>query len=220
MRPLLPAIAAVVLATGALAQQKNPPAAAQPPQPLSLTAISPIFGQLVMLAYPATFKVVSENAATETYIREAVPKDETAEKWTEMITVTGAKGLAANPNVAPIGVAQALAGGFQSSCPDTFVAKPLGGTKYGSFDAFLALVSCGSVKSGAPPRSESALVIAIKGAQDIYTIQWAERGAASATALQIDDARWLERYKRVGPIRLCPIVPGEAAPYPSCVNQK
>lgn len=221
MRTALLAIGAAIAATGAVAQQARPPASPSPaPQALSLTAISPIFGQLVMLAYPSTFKVVSENANAEWYIREAVPNGETIEKWTEMITVTGAKGLAANPSITPIGVAQTLAGGFQKSCPDTFVAKPLGGTKYGSFDAFLALASCGSVKSDPSPRSESALIIAIKGSEDIYTIQWAERGAVSATALPIDDARWLDRYKRVGPIRLCPIVAGEAAPFPSCVNQR
>ncbi len=217
MSAIVPSARAQVAPPSASAPPAQPPS---PPSPQSLTAISPIFGQIVMFAYPVGFNVVHENASADRYIREAVPAGETIEKWTEMITVTGAKGLAANPNLTPLGAAQALAGGFQKSCPDTFVAKPLGGTKYGGFDAFLALASCGAVKSDAAPRSETALIITIKGAEDFYTIQWAERGAASETALTVDDTKWLERYKRVGPIRLCPIVPGETAPFPSCVTRK
>ena len=68
--------------------------------------------------------------------------------------------------------------------------------------------------------SESALLVAIKGTADSYTIQWAERGPASARPMTFDDAMWKERFNKLGPIKLCPIKPGEAAPYPSCVDQK
>jgi hypothetical protein len=186
----------------------------------SVAAIAPIFGQLVMMSQPAYFKVGFEKTTDDRYIREAVPADQTIEQWREMITVTGAKGLASNPAITPLGVVQNLAAGFEKSCPDTFVVKPLGGTKYGAHDVFLALASCGTVKAAATTYSETALIIAIKGAADIYTIQWAERGPASEKPMPIEDAKWLDRYKRVGPIRLCPIVPGETAPFPSCVNGK
>ncbi len=63
-------------------------------------------------------------------------------------------------------------------------------------------------------------MIAIKGAADYYSIQWAERGPASAKPIAPDDARWGDRFKQLSPIKLCPLVPGEAAPYPSCVEQK
>jgi hypothetical protein len=35
----------------------------------------------------------------------------------------------------------------------------------------------------------------------------------------IDEAKWRERLRQLQPIRFCPIVPGEAAPYPSCVGK-
>ena len=62
------------------------------------------------------------------------------------------------------------------------------------------------------------LIIAIKGERDYYTIQWAERSGASTTPIQFDEKKWMERLKRLTPVKLCPIVPGETAPYPSCVG--
>jgi hypothetical protein len=34
----------------------------------------------------------------------------------------------------------------------------------------------------------------------------------------VSDDRWGARLRVLSPIDLCPIVPGEAAPYPSCVK--
>jgi hypothetical protein len=36
----------------------------------------------------------------------------------------------------------------------------------------------------------------------------------------IDEAIWRQRLAELMPIRLCAIVPGEATPYPSCLQQK
>ncbi|MEI7430007.1 MAG: hypothetical protein WCL27_06085 [Betaproteobacteria bacterium] len=66
--------------------------------------------------------------------------------------------------------------------------------------------------------SESMLLIVIKGESDYYTVQWAERGDASTTPIKLDEAKWTDRFKRLAPIKLCPIIPGERAPYPSCVG--
>ena len=94
-----------------------------------------------------------------------------------MITVTGAKGLVANPKVSPEVFAASIAGGFKSACPDTFVAKGLGPTKLGDQEAYVAVASCGSVVSSPDKHSETALVVAVKGSADYYTLQWAERDA-------------------------------------------
>ncbi len=133
-----------------------------------------------------------------------------------MITVTGAKGLASNPEQSPERFASGLAVGFRDACPDSFAAKGLGEPKLGGHEAFVAVISCGKVDDAAGARSESALVIVIKGRQDYYTLQWAERGRPSRQALSLDDPKWSARLKQLAPLALCPIVPGEAAPYPSC----
>jgi hypothetical protein len=186
--------------------------------PSAFKVISPIFDQLFTFSMPSTFVVIGENTNGPSYIREAVPKGENADRWTQIITVTGAKGAAANPNVSPESVAASIAGGFKSACPDTFVAKGLGPAKFGDQNAYAAVASCGSVVSAPDKHSETALVVAIKGSADYYTLQWAERTPASNKPV-IDEAKWKERLRHLQPIRLCPIVPGEAAPYPSCVNK-
>jgi hypothetical protein len=193
-------------------------AGAQSPAPAAFTVISPIFGQLVMFSMPRNFAAIGENTNGPSYIREAVPKDETAERWTEMITVTGAKGLVSNPKVSPEAFAGSIVGGFKSACPDSFAAKALGPAKFGEHDAFVAVTGCGRVDQAADKHSETALVIAVKGSADYYTLQWAER-TPSAAKPAIDDAKWLERLGLLQPIRFCAIVAGEAAPYPSCVGK-
>jgi hypothetical protein len=195
------------------------PAAAQGTKgPAAVTVVSPIFGQLVSFSQPANFVPASENAGAASYIRESVLKGETVKQWTQMITVTGAKGLAAKPEMSPALLVGYIADGFRKACPETFSAMSLGQTEVAGHQGFVAVASCGTVNQGGSTRSETALILAIKGAADYYTIQWAQRAPASRQVLAIDKAGWEKRLAQLGPIRLCPIVPGEKAPYPSCVR--
>jgi hypothetical protein len=209
------AIAAVMwLASGA-----PPHAQALRPDspPPSFTVISPVFSQLVSFSMPSNFIASFENTNGPNYTREAVPKGETVRKWSEMITVTGAKGLAAAPDASAEKFAGTIAGGFQRACPDSFAATG-SAAKISGYDAFVAVAGCGHVGEGADIRSEAALIVAIKGTSDFYTVQWAERAAVSGKP-DVEAARWQDRLKRLGPMRVCAIVPGETAPYPSCVGK-
>jgi hypothetical protein len=161
---------------------------------------------------------VSESTKDTFYIREAVPKGETVKQWSQMITITGARGQAEADTFSPQGLAGVIAGGFKRACPDSFVAQGLGATKFGAHEAYAAVAGCGKV--GADGHSETALIIAVKGSSDAYTIQWAERTAQASSARDIDEAKWRGRLRELMPIGLCAIVPGEAAPYPSCLQQK
>jgi hypothetical protein len=191
-------------------------APAQAPQ--SFRVISPIFGQLVSFAMPSNFTAVFENTKGGHYIREAVLKGETPERWTQMITVTGEKGMTLTRGASPEMFAGTIAGGFKSACPDSFAAQPLGAMTFGRFEGFAAVIGCGRIDSGPTRHSETALLIVVKGSTDYYTIQWAERGPETDEP-QVRDARWQARLNDLSPITLCPIVTGEDAPYPSCVNK-
>ncbi|OKO78387.1 hypothetical protein AC629_30540 [Bradyrhizobium sp. NAS80.1] len=193
-------------------------ATAQAQAPQSFRVISPIFGQLVSFAMPSDFTAVFENTEGDHYIREAVLKDETPEVWTQMITVTGEKGMTLTLGASPEKFAGTIAGGFKSACPDSFVAKPLGATRFGRFEGFVVVIGCGRIDSGPTRHSETALVITLKGATDYYTVRWAERGPATDEP-PVNDERWQARLRDLSPIDLCPIVPGEAAPYPSCADK-
>jgi hypothetical protein len=202
-------ILAASLALGAAAAAQSPP---------SFRVISPIFGQLVSFTMPSDFVAVFENTKDGHYIREAVPNGETAEIWTQMITVTGERGLSSSPRASPESLAGSIVGGFKSACPDSFAVKPLGAARFGRIDGFVAVVGCGRLDSGSTRHSETALLITLRGASDYYTIQWAERGVATDEP-PINDDRWQTHLEALRPIRLCPILPGEAAPYPSCVSK-
>jgi hypothetical protein len=204
----LAALLALSIAIPVPAQQAKP-----------VVAVTPVYSQLVMYAYPPGFKPAYSKDSGDYYIQESVPAGETVEKWSQMVTLTGNKGLAANPTATPQNFAERIAGNFQRACPQTFAAQSLGSLKVGAYDAFAALMGCGSVTSGIP-RSEIAVVVAIKGAADYYTLQWAERGPATQKAPALDTGKWVARVKQFDPVKLCARVPNEQAPYPSCINQK
>ena len=89
-------------------------ATAQAQAPQSFRVISPIFDQLVTFTMPTNFAVVFENTKGGHYMREAVLKGETPERWTQMITVTGEKGMTLTPGSSPQIFAGTIAGGFKS----------------------------------------------------------------------------------------------------------
>jgi hypothetical protein len=103
--------------------------AALPDSIKSHRTITPVFSQLVTFQYPKGFKGAFENTTPTKYIQEHVLEGQTKDNWTQMITLTGAKDAAANPQVTPTVALQSIAAGFQRACPETFAVKPLGTLK-------------------------------------------------------------------------------------------
>lgn len=183
----------------------------------SVSVISPIFGQLVRFSFPAGFGPKFEQTNGDHYIREVVLQGQTVDNWTQMLTVTGERNLALK-SVTPRMFAESIAGGFRRACPESFSAKTLGDGKISGFDSYIAVVSCGTSPTTQGTTSETALLIVVRGQSDFYTLQWAERAEKSATPVDIDTKKWDERFHQLGPVKLCPIIAGENAPYPSCSN--
>lgn len=183
-------------------------------------SISPIYSQIVMFSLPGGFRTVFENTNGDSYIRNAVPNGQSMRGWSQMITVTGARGLAAR-NVSARAFAEAIASGFRRSCPNSFSFEDLGPATVTGLEAHAAVASCGTLQArDRAAHSETALLFAVKGSSDVYSIQWAEVGAPSAQPRAVDAAKWRERRARLEPIKVCPHDLGESAPYPSCLNQK
>jgi hypothetical protein len=186
----------------------------------SIPAVTPVFSELVRFTPPEGFAIVLEDAPDPHYTREMVPEGETSEIWTQMITLKAEKGLSADPKSTPQPYLEKFAGNFRGVCPDTFAAKWVGPTTISGHDAHVAWLSCGTLESGPNARSDSFLIAAIKGTNDFYRILWAERGPASSQPIVFDEVKWGDRLKKLNSIRICAKVPGEAAPYPSCTDQK
>jgi hypothetical protein len=208
-----------LLASFTCSAQQAAVSAAPPVQQQSVQTITPIFGQLVGFTLPAGFNPADfEKTQGNNYIRESVLKGETVDHWTQMITVTGLKGLASDPDASPRILAESIAGGFHRACPETFAVNPFGDAKVAGYAGFVAVMRCGSISDGASAHSETAIVLTLKGTSDYYTVQWAERGPVATDELASENNKWLDRLRQLSPIRICPIVPGEAAPYPSCLQ--
>lgn len=208
--------AVAVSLSGPLAQdaKKTLPRADQE----AIAVAVPVFGQLVAYTLPKGFRTVHEGTSGASFAREAVLRGQSTGAWTQMISVTGFKGGAGDKALNPQKYAERIANQFKQGCSSGYLAKPLGASKIEGQDAFATIVTCSTAKSASGDRSETAVILAIKGRADYYTIQWAERGTAAKQAPPIDEATWTERLKLIGPVRVCPIVEGEAAPYASCLK--
>lgn len=175
--------------------------------------VSPVYAQLVALAVPADFKAGFEVDDKGSYLLELTPKAETVDAWTQMITLSGGKGLAGK--IAVVDVATQLAQGYQAACPDTFSARTLPVPQIkGAAEAFAGYLGCGDTGG----QSEAMVFVVLKGAEDIYTLQWAERGPAQTKPMEPDPLHWRPRADTLALARVCAKVPGEQAPYPSCTQ--
>jgi hypothetical protein len=185
----------------------------------AVASVSPVFHQLVAFTLPPHFKGVFESNNGSFYMRQAVPDNESTQKWTRMITLTGVKDLASNPSATPQEMTQTMAEHFRKNCPDTFSTEVLGAQPVDGYATYQVIASCGHQQAGAEAYSETAIILAVKGSADYYTLQWVERGKDSKRPLTLDTTYWSKQFAQLRPIRLCPIVLGEAAPYPSCAGQ-
>ena len=178
-----------------------------------IIAVAPVYGQLVAFAAPAGFAAVDEADQNGSYILELVPQGESVTAWTQMLTLTGLKGGAASQTA--LEFATSLATGYQSACPDSFSARNLPAPKIkGATEVFSGYLGCGNVDG----HSEQMVFVVLKGATDLYTVQWAARGLAEAAPITPDVPVWMPRADALALTRICDKVPGEAAPYPSCTQ--
>ena len=178
--------------------------------------IVPVFHRLVAFTLPAPFRMSFERTTGNIYVREHVPEGQSSEDWTRMISLTGVQGMAYSAGATPQGYLQALARGFQRHCPDTYVSLDLGPQPLAREPTFATVVSCGRVSSGGKAHSETSVMVAIQGSDDFYALQWTEHGADSSHPLALDGKSWSARLAQLGPVQLCPVVPGEGPPYASC----
>ena len=179
-----------------------------------------IFSDIVRYPQPDGFYPAYQNTNGGHYIQEMVLMGVTVDHWTQMVSVTGARGNAGNQNATPRSRLDLSANVFRNACPGTYADKPLGATTISGHEAYVAWISCGSTTRGGSAHSESTLIVSIKGTADYYTVQWAESGPASRQPLTFNWAKWGDRAEKLTPMKICPRVPGEPVPYPSCLKQK
>lgn len=180
------------------------------------TLVTPVFSQIVAARMPEGFRAIYEDATADSYILESIPRTETLETWTRMLTLTGTKGIGGREGAA-LGMANALADRYRSACPDHLETAALPAPEIpGAVEVFAAFLGCTTIPGSQP---EAMVVLVMAANRDVYTLQWAERAASELSPVTYDLADWAPRLDQLtAGTRLCDIVPGEAAPYPSCTN--
>src|ERR1700752_1665472 len=66
-------------------------------QGYSVSAVTPVFGQLVKMSFPRNFVPAFQNTKGDFYIQENVLQGEDINNWTQMVSLTGKKELASKP---------------------------------------------------------------------------------------------------------------------------
>jgi hypothetical protein len=149
-----------------------------------------------------------------------VPSGQTVQDWTQIVTLSALKDAASLKGATPDDLAANIAARFKADCPDSYAGRTMDAPVLDGYPTYAALISCGSLpaEDQLPAHSETVLVVAIKGTRDYYTVQWAERGAPQEGPIRQDMATWYTRLAAMQPIAVCDKVPGEQAPYPSCLT--
>lgn len=180
--------------------------------------ISRLYSQNLLFFVPPRFTLLREADEDGQFTREYVPKGETGEKWSQMITVTATRDVIGQPGVTPRGILSALAQSLKMNCPKTFAASDLGEAAISGFPAQIAVVGCGAEGKQPPPFSEQTLVIAIQGVHDLYTVQWAERSKAAKKAPVFDMKKLERRVGELMPLRLCQTDANQDPPFADCLR--
>lgn len=128
----------------------------------------PVFSQKLEVAYPNSYKVGPQDSHGNVFIMEMVPKTESPDSWSEMLTVSGYKGLAATQTAQS--AMELETNSIKSACPKTFVFEKIDYKQSQNYPAALAIVGCSKHPTMAG-KSELALQLVIQGKKDIYMIK-------------------------------------------------
>ncbi len=175
------------------------------------TFVRTVFAQKLDLTIPARFALGYETEEAGYHLSELVPEGQSVDAWGQMISLTGRQGMASRMTL--IDEANRLAGNYQGACPESFASQPLPAPAIaGATGSFAAYLGCGDVGG----QSEAMVFVVIGGAEEVYTVQWAERGLGLEATLTPNMAVWNERLRALAATRLCDAVAGEEAPYSPC----
>jgi hypothetical protein len=132
---------------------------------------------------PAGFVLGHSAANAEQSIREDVPRGETVQRWTRMITTQRFAGLVARST--PAAYVRVVAGQVPQACPGATVS-PIASLTVSGRPASRVQVDCPRSEGGLP---ETFILLAVAGASDMHVKQVAFRGAKSAA-----DLAWARAY--------------------------
>ena len=169
--------------------------------PENTTNVVKIYSQVLKYKIPSIFlnDAAVRQQDDSQFLLVMVPRGETVERWTQMITLTGFAGGIKKKLANNELLVNSIGSGFQKACPNSFNYKLMSHSPKMSAVVF----SCGDFSG----HSETTLIIGMDGREDVYSIQWAERGKKSSTPLNIDQGKWQTRLQLLDPTLISTVSP-------------
>ncbi len=186
-----------------------------------VTAVTPVYSRIVAFPLPDGFVAAFEQVNGRSYVQEFVPQGETVAAWSQMITLLGAQGLAAQAagqETPATAFAHYILAGYRQACPDHVSAIELKAPDIpGAAEVFAGQVGCSTV-AGTDHGEAMVFLVAVSGA-DVFSLQWARRGPAGQKTPGYNAGTWdpALAFLTAG-LRFCVPVAGEQPPYPTCTE--
>lgn len=142
----------------------------------------------LLITFPQGFRVANDQRANGVHLSEMIPKAETLEDWTQMVTVQIFFGASA---MTPPEIKANMEAGWKTSCPGASSGDVADGTENG-YRFNLWILAC--PRNPATGKPETTLLKAIAGNDSFYLVQKAFRsrptmdevGAATAWLRKIE----------------------------------
>ena len=142
----------------------------------------------LLITFPQGFKVANDQKANGVHLSEMIPKGESLDDWTQMVTVQIFFGAA---SLTPRGFEETMEASWKASCPGASRAHVADGTENG-YPFNLWVLAC--PRNPASGKPETTLLKAIAGNDSFYLVQKAFRskptmdevGAATAWLRKIE----------------------------------
>lgn len=149
---------------------------------------APVFGRVVSFWLFDRFEPVYEAQNDRQFILEFVPQGETVDNWTRMITLSAYRGVGSSP----LTTAQMQAQFFNTTngCNrGSFSTVIASGKLADGADYNLSSNGCGATagtgyQGAVSGRGEQFLALIVRDSENVYTLQYAERGTPFAAGAQ------------------------------------
>ncbi|WP_422060892.1 hypothetical protein [Sphingopyxis sp.] len=186
-----------------LALLQAAPASAQP----TPNTVIPLYGRVLGFNLPPGFVAQPPKSNGTNFLMEFVPKGETVENWTRLVTVQAFRGAGRQPT-ASADIAKAA---FDPQACVIGRVYLFGGeqTVQGALKRSLIVSGCGSLPAGAYPKamkgaSERDAILFFRDADTLYTLNYAERSPLATKVAPFTLASATAKLTATfGNVRLC-----------------
>ena len=186
----------------------------QPNKPIALSM--PLFGRIMQVKLSVGFVPAHRAQNQSGFIYEFVPDGDDIERWTQLFTITSMRGIGSFQM--DDGALAASVSGSSTGCsgtPTFKIIRPaivVGGATGVVTEKRCSGVTAGSYVGAVEGSEEHNLIVFLRDADNVFTVQFARRGKGGASGEPLISPQETEAFlKQIEPILLCErasILPG------------